>query len=58
MKPFFQSKTMIVNAIIALSTLVPAVGDIVKAHPDLVVSGVGFINIILRIVTKEKIVLF
>lgn len=58
MKPFFQSKTIIVNAIIALSALIPGVESFVLEHPDLVVAAVGAVNILLRIVTKDKVVLY
>lgn len=56
-KPFFLSKTVIVNAIIAVCALIPAARDWVAANPEttlLVVSGIG---VVLRFVSAGRIVL-
>lgn len=57
-KPLVQSKTVIVNALIALSAFIPSVQSFVQAHPTEVLLGIGILNGILRYVTKGKVVLF
>ena len=57
-KPVFKSKTLIVNAIVAVASLYPPVGEWVSANPDTALQGLALINLILRLVTKGKVVLF
>tara|TARA_R110000868_G_scaffold117454_1_gene311932 strand:+ start:173 stop:376 length:204 start_codon:yes stop_codon:yes gene_type:complete len=62
-KSLFLSKTVWVNAIVAavgiVSSfgLVPSVGVWVASHADVIMSGLGVVGIILRAVTKDKIIL-
>lgn len=51
-------KTLVVNAIIALSALYPPVGDFVRANPELVLNGIAALNIVIRFATKGKVRLF
>lgn len=56
-KPFYVSKTLIVNLIIAAVAFVPSAKDWVSANPEttlLVVAGIGTA---LRIITHGRIVL-
>ena len=54
-KPWL-SKTLWINFIIAGLTLgAPQAQAYVAAHPDIVTVGFTLINIILRLVTKEKL---
>lgn len=55
MKKPYLSKTLIANAITAVSMLIPGVGEWVASHATLVVVGLAGLNTILRLVTKEKI---
>lgn len=57
-KPLVQSKTIIVNAIIALSAFIPPVQEFVQAHPTETLIGIGVLNGLLRYITKGRIVLF
>jgi hypothetical protein len=57
-KPVFQSKTVIVNLIIALGSAIPQVGQLVSDHPQAVLLGVTLINLALRWVTKNRVTLF
>jgi len=57
-KSAFASKTVLVNAVIALAALYPPVGVWLKTHPDLALQALAIINLGLRFVTKGKITLF
>jgi len=57
-KSLVTSKTIIVNLIIALSAMVPAVQAIVQAHPTETLIAVGVLNGLLRYITKGRVVLF
>lgn len=57
-KPLLKSRTIAVNIVIILSTFIPAVGDWVKANPDDTLIMLGAVNVILRLVTKERVVLW
>lgn len=57
-KPVFASKTVIVNAIIAIAALYPPVGGWVSAHPEATLNGIVALNIALRFITKGKVTLF
>ncbi len=57
-KPIWQSKTAIVNAIIAASALFPNVASWEASHASLVLFGVGLINVLLRSITKGRVTLF
>lgn len=53
--PLEGRKTLIVNAIIALSALYPPVGNFVQENPQMVLTGLAAVNIVLRFVTKGKV---
>lgn len=57
-KPIFESKTIAVNLIIALSPLYPPVKDWVQAHPGETLALLGAANLLLRWVTHKRLVLY
>lgn len=57
-KPLVASKTVIVNAIVALAAFYPPIGEWVSANPSLSLQILAGINFALRLVTKGKVVLF
>lgn len=57
-KSVFKSKTLIVNALIALASLYPPVGGWVQGNPDTALQILAIVNFALRFVTKNKVVLF
>lgn len=57
-KPLLKSKTIIVNAVVAVAALYPPAQQFVADHAALVLSSLGLVNMVLRMVTKDKIVLF
>jgi len=53
------SKTLWVNLLVAaLALFFPLGRDFIASNPSLVVSGMGVVNILLRLVTKSKIQLW
>jgi hypothetical protein len=57
-KSLFKSKTLIVNAIIALAALYPPVAEWVSGHAALALSFIGGANMLLRLITKNRLSLF
>lgn len=57
-KPLLKSRTIAVNIVIILGSFIPAVGEWIKANPDDTLIMLGAVNIILRLVTKERVVLW
>lgn len=55
-KPFYLSKTLIVNAIIAIGSLIPSVREWVSANPESTLLAVGGIGAVLRFITRGRIV--
>ena len=56
-KPWL-SKTLWINAVIAIGALAyPPVAEYVSSHPDLVLTAMAALNIVLRLVSKDKITL-
>lgn len=56
MKKPWQSKTILVNFLVAASALFyPPVGEWVSANPSEVATLFSILNIVLRLVTKDKI---
>lgn len=57
------SKTIWLNAIVAIVGvvssfgLIPSVGAWVSAHADVILSALGVVGIVLRAISKDKIVL-
>jgi len=52
-----KSKTMIVNAIIALGGFIPQVQEFATANPQMVLTIISVANLLLRMITKDKIAL-
>jgi hypothetical protein len=57
-KTIFTSKTAAAQAIVAVAAFVPVARDFVAAHPQEVLLGIAAVNLILRFVTKGRVVLF
>lgn len=57
-KPLYQSKTAVVNAIIAIVPLYPPAAAWVSANPGTTLVIIGLVNVVLRIITKGRIALF
>lgn len=58
-KPAWQSKTLIVNAVLALSALfLPSVGDWVQGHGTEVGLVFAGLNMVLRLLTKKPVDIF
>ena len=62
MKSIFKSKTAAIAFITAaaglVATFVPSVGEFVKGNAESILIGVGLLNVILRKLTKDKVVIF
>ena len=57
-KPFFTSKTVLINGVIALAAFYPPVGSWISAHPEATLQGLAVVNVLVRLVTKGKITLY
>jgi hypothetical protein len=57
-KPLVQSKTLIVNGVIALAALYPPAAEWVSHHAVLTLSIITYANIVLRLITKDRLTLF
>lgn len=55
MKKPWQSKTIWLNIILALTALIPSVHDFIVARPELLALFFAGVNMILRLVSKDKI---
>lgn len=55
-KPW-QSKTMLLGLVTALAPFIPGVSEWITANNDLFLSITGFIFMVLRLITKDKIVI-
>lgn len=55
MKAWYLSKTLWINLIAVASLMVPAVGAYVASHPSAVVDGLGAINVLLRLLSSDKL---
>jgi len=53
-KPW-ASKTIILNAALALAAFYPPALAWIQGNMELVVAGMGILNIVLRAITKDKI---
>jgi hypothetical protein len=53
-KPWL-SKTLWINVIMAVVAFIPPVSAWIVAHPDVLVIGFTLVNVILRLVSKDKI---
>ena len=51
-----KSKTLWLNAIVAVLALAyPPAGQYLSEHPEVVLSGFAVLNIILRLISKDKL---
>ena len=58
-KPIYLSKTLILNAIVAVLAIVsPTVSSYIANHPSEVAFAFSAINIVLRLVTNSKLELW
>jgi hypothetical protein len=57
-KSVFLSKTLIVNAVVAVSALYPPAAHWVSTHAGLTLQLIVYANLALRLVTKSKLTLF
>ena len=55
--PFYLSKTLIVNAIIAIAAFIPTTRDWIASNPETTLIAISAIGAALRIITKGRIVL-
>jgi len=54
-KPLYLSRTLWINLIMAVAAFIPGVGVWIAAHPDLFAGAFSVINIVLRLITKDKL---
>lgn len=54
-KPIYQSKTFWTNVLLALLPLFPGVGAQVAAHPEYMGYLFAGVNILLRLISKDKV---
>lgn len=61
-KSIFKSKTAAANFGIAAAGLVaavhPATAEFVKSHVAWILTGIGFLNLLLRAITHQRVTLF
>ena len=55
MKPFWQSKTLWINLIMALAAFIPGAAEWISGHPEIMSIAFVAINIVLRLVSKDQI---
>lgn len=54
-KPFYTSKTFWVNLIVALAAIFPPAQEYITAHPEVAVTVISVVNLVLRVVTKDAV---
>jgi hypothetical protein len=54
-KKLWKSKTLWVNLVMAVAAFIPGVGEMISQNPEAAGSLVAVVNVILRLVTKEKV---
>lgn len=57
-KNIFLSKTVIFNALAAVSVFVPSVSGFVAKEPEIVIGALSLANFLLRLATSKKVQLF
>ncbi len=55
-KPW-QSKTLIIGALVAIAPFIPGVSEWITANNDMFINGLGLVFMLLRLVTKDKVVI-
>lgn len=56
MKKPWQSKTILMNFIVAAAALLyPPAAEVINSHPTEIASFFAIANIVLRVITKDKI---
>lgn len=51
----YKSKTIWVNLLFAVAAFFPQAQEFLKNHPEAVMSGFAVLNMVLRLVSKDKI---
>lgn len=54
-KPIWQSKTVWMNLILALSAFIPHMQEMISGNPEIVGAVWAVLNVILRIISKDKV---
>lgn len=54
-KPFYLSRTLWVNVLSVAALLIPSVAAYSASHPTLAVDVLGAINVVLRLLTSDKL---
>ena len=57
-KYLFVSKTVILNLLLGLGSLIPHVAEFVAAHPQESLAVIGLANGLLRLITRDRIELY
>ena len=57
-KAIFESKTIVANAAVAASIFYPPVAAAVSANPEIAVGLIALLNLVLRLLTRQKVALF
>ena len=57
-KPIFKSKTVLVNAAAAAAVFYPPITAVVQSNPEATIGLFALLNLILRLVTRQKVALF
>lgn len=56
-KKLWKSKTLWVNLVMAVAAFIPGIGEMISQNPEAAGSLVAIVNVILRLVTKDKVVI-
>ena len=54
-KPFYQSKTLWLNLLMAIVAFIPPAHEFITSNPEVVSLGFVVINMFLRLVTKDEL---
>lgn len=57
-KSIFRSKTLLANAVVLAAALYPPTAAYMTAEPTAAVVAIGLLNLLLRLVTRNRLVLF
>lgn len=50
-----QSKTLWINLIVAIAAFIPQVSEYIASHPEVLTIAFAVVNVVLRLLTKDKI---
>ncbi len=54
-KPFYQSKTLWMNLLMAIVAFIPPAKEFITNNPEVVSIGFVVINMVLRLITKDEL---